>query len=79
MTQVWHYFRSAACSRGDASAVLGGQRGRGGRLRDPGGEAAKCQLSCSHFSTLGDGDPAGEYASLLADLFDAIMSTFRWT
>jgi hypothetical protein len=31
------------------------------------------------FSTLGDGDPAGEYASLLVQLFDAIMSTFRWT
>lgn len=31
------------------------------------------------FSTLGDGDPSGEYASLLAELFDAIMSTFRWT
>lgn len=31
------------------------------------------------FSTLGDGDPDGEYAGLLAELFDAIMSTFRWT
>jgi hypothetical protein len=31
------------------------------------------------FSTLGDGDPSGGYASLLAELFDAIMSTFRWT
>jgi hypothetical protein len=31
------------------------------------------------FSTLGHGDPAGEYAGLLAELFDAIMSTFRWT
>ena len=31
------------------------------------------------FSTLGDGDPSGEYASLLAKLFDAIMSTLRWT
>jgi hypothetical protein len=31
------------------------------------------------FSTLGDGDPAGEYAGLLAELFDAIMSTFHWT
>jgi len=31
------------------------------------------------FSTLGDGDPVGEYARLLAELFDAIMSTFRWT
>jgi hypothetical protein len=31
------------------------------------------------FSTLGDGDPAGEYARLLAELFDAILSTLRWT
>jgi hypothetical protein len=30
------------------------------------------------FSTLGDGDPAGEYARLLAELFDAILSTLRW-
>ena len=31
------------------------------------------------FSTLGDGDPSGEYAATLACLFDAIMSTLRWT
>lgn len=31
------------------------------------------------FSTLGGGDPDDEYARILADLFDAIMSTFRWT
>ena len=31
------------------------------------------------FSTLGDGDPSGEYAATLTDLFDAIMSTLRWT
>jgi hypothetical protein len=31
------------------------------------------------FSTLGDGDPAGQYARLLAELFDAILSTLRWT
>lgn len=31
------------------------------------------------FSTLGDGDPCGEYAAALAALFDAIMSTLRWT
>lgn len=30
------------------------------------------------FSTLGSGDPDGEHARLLADLFDAIMSTFGW-
>lgn len=31
------------------------------------------------FSTLGDGDPDGEVAALLVELFDAVMSTFRWT
>jgi len=31
------------------------------------------------FSTLGNGDPDGEYARILVELFDAMMSTFRWT
>jgi hypothetical protein len=31
------------------------------------------------FSTLGGGDPSDQYAKLLVELFDAIMSTFRWT
>ncbi len=31
------------------------------------------------FSTPGPDDPGGEHAVLLAELFDAIMSTFRWT
>lgn len=31
------------------------------------------------FSTIGDGDPEGEFAKLLVELFDAIMTTFRWT
>jgi hypothetical protein len=31
------------------------------------------------FSTVGDGSPDGEVAQVLVDLFDAIMSTFRWT
>lgn len=31
------------------------------------------------FSTIGDGDPAGDFAKLLVELFDAIMLTFRWT
>ncbi|GAA0610566.1 hypothetical protein GCM10009547_10740 [Sporichthya brevicatena] len=31
------------------------------------------------FSTVGQGDPADELADLLVELFDAIMSTFRWT
>lgn len=30
------------------------------------------------FSTVGDGDPEGEFAKLLVSLFDAIMLTFRW-
>jgi hypothetical protein len=30
------------------------------------------------FSTIGDGDPEGDFAKLLVELFDAIMLTFRW-
>jgi len=30
------------------------------------------------FSTLGSGDPTDEFAQLLVELFDAIMTTFRW-
>lgn len=30
------------------------------------------------FSTLADGNPAGPVADLLVDLFDAIVTTFRW-
>lgn len=30
------------------------------------------------FSTLGGGDPDDQYATILVELFDAIMSTFRW-
>jgi hypothetical protein len=30
------------------------------------------------FSTLGDGDPAGDFAKLLVELFDSIMRTLRW-
>ena len=33
----------------------------------------------SVFSTPGDGDPDGEFARILTELFDAVMSTFRWT
>lgn len=32
----------------------------------------------SSFSTIGDGDPDGEVAHVLVELFDAIMSTWRW-
>lgn len=31
------------------------------------------------FSTPGDGTPDGEVAQVLVELFDAVMSTFRWT
>jgi hypothetical protein len=31
------------------------------------------------FSTLGGGDPDDRYAKAMVQLFDAIMSTFRWT
>ena len=37
------------------------------------------QWLISTFSTVGDGDPEGEFAKLLVSLFDAIMLTFRWT
>jgi hypothetical protein len=30
------------------------------------------------FATPGDGDPDGEFAGLLVNLFDSIMLTFRW-
>lgn len=30
------------------------------------------------FSTLGAGDPTDDLAQLLVELFDAIMTTFRW-
>ncbi|MBC9723462.1 hypothetical protein [Streptomyces sp. TRM68367] len=30
------------------------------------------------FSTLGAGDPKDEIADLFVELFDAMMSTFRW-
>ena len=30
------------------------------------------------FSTIGDGDPEGNFAKLLVELFDAIMLTFHW-
>jgi hypothetical protein len=31
------------------------------------------------FSTAGDGDPEGDFAKLLVELFDAIVLTFRWS
>lgn len=31
------------------------------------------------FSTIGDGNPDGKFAKLMVELFDAIMTTFRWS
>jgi hypothetical protein len=31
------------------------------------------------FSTAGNGDPDSEFTKALAELFDALMTTFRWT
>lgn len=31
------------------------------------------------FSTVGDGEPDSEFTSALVDLFDAVMTTFRWS
>ncbi|MFF7310284.1 hypothetical protein [Streptomyces sp. NPDC008137] len=31
------------------------------------------------FSTVGDGNPDSEFTSALVDLFDAVMTTFRWS
>jgi hypothetical protein len=30
------------------------------------------------FSTLGDGNPEGDFTEILVELFDAVMTTFRW-
>lgn len=38
-----------------------------------------CGMLVVAFSTIGDGDPEGKFAKLLVGLFDAIMTTFRWT
>lgn len=31
------------------------------------------------FSAVGDGDPGSEFTRVLAELFDALMTTFRWS
>jgi hypothetical protein len=31
------------------------------------------------FSTIADGDPKSEFAEVLVELFDAVMTTFRWS
>jgi len=79
---------------GQLTALDGAPAARVERIAAPGPEDDQASLRIEYttpvpggagrwmvitFSTLGDGDPAGEYAGLLAELFDAIMSTFRWT
>jgi hypothetical protein len=79
---------------GQLTALDGAPAARVERIAAPGAEDDQASLWVEYtipvpsdagrwmvitFSTLGDGDPAGEYAGLLAELFDAIMSTFRWT
>ncbi|MEU1016837.1 hypothetical protein [Streptomyces sp. NPDC005898] len=31
-----------------------------------------------NFSTVGDGDPDSDFTAILVELFDAVMTTFRW-
>jgi hypothetical protein len=38
-----------------------------------------CDWLVVAFSTLGGGHPDGRFTQLLVELFDAVMSTFRWT
>jgi hypothetical protein len=79
---------------GQLTALDGAPAARVERIAAPGPEDDQASLRVEYtipvpggagrwmvitFSTLGDGDPAGEHAGLLAELFGAIMSTFRWT
>jgi len=43
----------------------------------PGNEASRWLVVS--FSTAGDGDPGSAFTHALADLFDAVMTTFRWS
>ncbi|MFE6481918.1 hypothetical protein ACFVGN_03090 [Streptomyces sp. NPDC057757] len=43
----------------------------------PEGRVAQWVTVC--FSTIADGDPRGEFADILVELFDAVMTTFRWS
>lgn len=40
-----------------------------------GGDAGWVVVS---FTTLGDGNPEGDFTEILVELFDAVMTTFRW-
>ncbi|MFF3488128.1 hypothetical protein ACFYXC_33290 [Streptomyces sp. NPDC002701] len=42
----------------------------------PGTTVAQWVTVC--FSTIADGDPRSEFADVLVELFDAVMTTFRW-
>ena len=72
---------SAARKEAVAPADPGQQAGYGSRRVDyliPVPEHPRGMLVVA-FSTIGDGDPEGDFAKLLVELFDAIMTTFRWT
>lgn len=43
----------------------------------PGTQVAQWVTVC--FSTIADGDPRSEFADVLVELFDAVMTTFRWS
>ncbi|MEU8348527.1 MULTISPECIES: hypothetical protein [unclassified Streptomyces] len=43
----------------------------------PGSSTPQWLMVC--FSTLADGDPHGDFAEVLVELFDAVMTTFRWS
>ncbi|GGX86888.1 hypothetical protein [Streptomyces fructofermentans] len=43
----------------------------------PGSPVAQWVTVC--FSTIADGDPHSEFADVLVELFDAVMTTFRWS
>jgi hypothetical protein len=43
----------------------------------PGSEVAQWATVC--FSTIADGNPRSEFAEVLVELFDAVMTTFRWS
>ncbi|WP_055565402.1 hypothetical protein [Streptomyces atriruber] len=45
------------------------------RVPSSGGDAGWVVVS---FTTLGDGNPEGDFTEILVELFDAVMTTFRW-
>jgi hypothetical protein len=44
----------------------------------PSADTATASWIVVSFSTIGDGEPAGDFADILVELFDALMTTFRW-